>query len=187
MLQRGDDARRLQAPDIGAANRAYQVGILADCLLDPSPAKVAHHVQHRGQALVHSERPHRLADLRAHLLHELRVEARPPAQRRRVDGRLPRRKARQALFVHERRDPEPRGPHDPSLEAGEAARTDQRLHWGRPVRPGQLAEAVAYEQLPVGRGGGEVVLMGRYLPGFVSAQPQAVQLARPSPSWTSCP
>ena len=58
VLQRGHDARRLQAADVAAADRADQVGVLADGLLGPPPAQVAHHVEDRRQALVHAEPAH---------------------------------------------------------------------------------------------------------------------------------
>ena len=52
MLQRGLDPGRLQAPHVRRADRADQVGVLADGLLGPAPARVPGHVEDRRQALV---------------------------------------------------------------------------------------------------------------------------------------
>ena len=56
-----------------------QVGILAQGLLDASPAVVAHDVEHRSEPLVHADGAHVLADPPSHPLDEVGVErgARP--------------------------------------------------------------------------------------------------------------
>ena len=118
------------------------------------------------------------ADLRAHPLDQLRVEARPPAQRRRVHGRLPGGQPGQALLVHHGRDAEPPGRHDLALAAG---------HRAGARRPG-LTGAVPYGRVscPIpslisvsqaAAGAAEVMLMRRdRAAGRVDVHPDAGEL-----------
>ena len=64
VLERRDDARALDALDVGGRDGADQVRVFADGLLDAAPARIAHHVEHRGEALVHAHRAHVGADAR---------------------------------------------------------------------------------------------------------------------------
>ena len=74
VLQRGVDPGRLQAADVRRADRADQVGVLADGLLGPPPARVPGHVEHGRQALVDADRSHAGADGRGHLADQPGVE-----------------------------------------------------------------------------------------------------------------
>ncbi len=116
MLQRGLDAGRLQAADVRRPDRADQVGVLADGLLGPSPARVPGHVEDRRQALVNAGRPHAGADARGHLADQPGVEGRAPGQRRRDDGGRPGGEAGQAFLVRHRRDAEPARRDDLGLQ-----------------------------------------------------------------------
>ena len=78
VLQRGDHAGALQTLDVGRAQRADDIGVLAHGLLDAAPAVVADHVQQRREALVDAHRLHVRADGLCHLLDELRVEGGAP-------------------------------------------------------------------------------------------------------------
>ena len=177
MLERGHHPGRLQAPHVGAADRADQVGILADGLLDAPPAQIPDHVQDRRQALVHAEAVHGPADLRAHPLDEVRVEAGAPAQRRRVHRRLPGGQPGQALLVHHGRDPVPAGRHDLPLDGGHRAGAVRRADRGGAVRPGELPEPVADQRLPADLRRRRVVLVRRDgTAGRIDADPDAVQL-----------
>ena len=62
VLERRDDARRLEAAHVGGADRADEVRVFADGLLDAAPACVAHDVEHGSEALVHADRAHVVAD-----------------------------------------------------------------------------------------------------------------------------
>src|SRR5690606_30697125 len=104
MLERRDDALRLQALDVRGADLTDDVRVLRDALLDPPPPGVAHDVEHGGEPLVHAELAHRGADLGSHLLDELGVEARAPRGGYGVGGRLPRGEPVEALLVRDRGD-----------------------------------------------------------------------------------
>jgi hypothetical protein len=47
VLQRGDDADGFEAAHVGRAHHADEIRVLAERLLDASPAVIAHDVQHR--------------------------------------------------------------------------------------------------------------------------------------------
>ena len=116
VLERRVHARRLQAAHVRRADRADDVRVLGDALVDPPPARVADDVEHRRQALVDAERAHRPADRAPISRHEVRVERRTPRQRRRERRRPPGRQPGQALLVHERRDAQPRLADQPALQ-----------------------------------------------------------------------
>ena len=142
VLERGHDAGALQAPHVRGADRADQVRVLADRLLGAAPAVVAGHVEHRGEALVDAGGAHRPADPAGHLLDQVGVEGRAPAQRGRVDGGPPGREAGEALLVHLRRDAEPAGRHDLRLRGGQRPGAEHRVDRRGAERPGQLAQPV---------------------------------------------
>ena len=100
-------AGRLQAAHVRGADGADEVGVLADALVDPAPARVADDVEHGGQALVDAECAHGVADAPGRLLDQLRVEGRAPGQRRREGRRLPGGEPGEALLVDDGRDAEP--------------------------------------------------------------------------------
>ena len=101
VLERGMHALRLQAPHVRGANRADEVRVLGDALVDPSPPRVADDVEHGCESLVDAQRPHRLPDRGAHPLDQLRIERRAPGERRGKGRRLPGREPGQALLVHD--------------------------------------------------------------------------------------
>lgn len=176
VLEGGDDPGRLQPPHVGGADRADQVRVLADGLLDPAPARVAHHVQHRREPLVHADRPHVAADPLGHGAHQRGVEGRAPGQRHRVGGGAPGGEARQALLVGERGDAEPARGHDPALGAQQRQRAERRVDRCGAERPGELAQAVR-QQLVEGDRFLHLVLVGGDFATFGGgAHPDSVQL-----------
>ena len=90
-------------------------GILADRLLDSSPAWVDDNVEHRRQPLMDADRTHAPPDARSHLLDQLWIERRSPRERNRVGGRAPGGEAGQALLVSNGGDPKPAGLGNPTL------------------------------------------------------------------------
>ncbi len=176
VLERGDHTGRLQAAHIGRADGADQVRILADRLLDASPAGVADHVQDGGQALVHPGRAQVPADVPAHLLDQLRVEGGAPGERHRVGGRPPGGEAGQALLVRDRRDAEAVRGGDPALGPGQGARTDVGVHGRGAEGAGQLAEAEFDQLVPVVLGGHLALQRGDSVAVRGGAHPHAVQL-----------
>ena len=141
----------LQAADVRGAERADEVGVLADALLDPAPAGVADDVEHGRQALVDAEARHAVADRGAHLLDQLRVEARAPGQRGREGRRLPGGQAGQALLVGDRRDAEPGVGDQPALGLPQRAAPGRRLDRAGAEHPGEVAEPVRRELLELRR------------------------------------
>ena len=76
VLAGADDALEfvsLQALDVAAAHTGYQVGILAKGLLDASPARIAHHVQHRRQGMMRAYGLHLATDHLRHAFGQGRV------------------------------------------------------------------------------------------------------------------
>jgi hypothetical protein len=160
-----------------ATTPADQVGVLADGLLDPAPAQVAGHVEDGREALVDAEAAHGDADVRGHPLHEVRVEARAPGQRRGEDGRLPGRQAGEGLLVHDRRDAEAAGRDDLPLQVGYPPGAGEGLDRHGAVDPGHLAQPVADQLRPVDRVGRLVALVRGHLAGrLVDVEPGAVHL-----------
>lgn len=175
VFEGGDDVGGLQAADIGGADGGDEVRVLADGLLDASPAQIAHHVEDGGEALVDSDGPHVAADPAYHLGHQLRVPGGAPRQWHGVGGGAPRGEARQALLVGEGGVGEPAGLGDPVLGAGQCDRADARVDRCGAERPGQLAESVGGDVLPVN--GVHVVLVRRDSVAVgVGAHPDSVQL-----------
>ena len=187
VLERGQHARALQPAHVRGAEHRDQVGVLAHGLLDPAPAVVADHVEHRGQALVHAERGHVPADRGGHPLDQVRVERGAPGDRGRVDGRAVGGEPGQALLVHQRRDAEPGSVDHHPLLADQLGRALGRADRHAAVHPGEVAEPVP---AGVGQGdgragrehvlhGGDVegaVLVGHLLDPGVRADPAAAEL-----------
>lgn len=142
VLESRHDPGRLQSLHIAGGDGTDQVGVLADGLLDPSPAGVAHHVEHRGQALVHADGAHVPADGRRHGAHQPRVEGGAPGERHRIGGGAPGGEAGQALLVGQGRDAEAVGRDDPALGAQQGERAERRIDRGGAERTGQLAQPV---------------------------------------------
>ena len=81
VLESGDDVllvpeRRvaLESAHSGDPHAGDQIGVLSECLLDPSPPGLAHHVHDRGQRLVRSSRPRFKSRCREKRFHEFRIE-----------------------------------------------------------------------------------------------------------------
>jgi hypothetical protein len=147
VFERRVHALRLQTTDVRGADRSHEVRILGDALVDPTPAGVAYHIEHRRQPLVDAERAHRRSDGGTDLGDEVGVERRAPGERCRKRRRLPRRQAGQALLVHDRRNAEP-GPGDQvALECPEPRRTDAGVDRSGAVGPGEVPEPVPREVL----------------------------------------
>ena len=108
-------ALALQAQHRRDAHFAAQIGILAERLLDPAPARIAGDVHHRRQRQMHAPRPHLAGDHRLHLAHQRAVETAGHADRHREHGRVGRHIAVQRLLVKQHRNAEPRLLHRPCL------------------------------------------------------------------------
>ncbi len=176
VLEGGDDPGVLQAPDVGGADGADEVRVLADRLLDPAPAGVAHHVQDGGEALVDADGAHVAADGGGHAVHQLGVEGGAPGQRNGVGGRAPGGEPGQALLVREGGNAEPVGGGDACLGAQQGQRAQRRVDGGGAERAGQLAQSGGQEGVEVD-GLLHVVLMGGDVSALVGrADPHAVQL-----------
>ena len=106
VLERRDDAARLEPAHVGAADGGDEIRVFADGLLDATPAGVAHDVEHGGEALVDAHRAHVVADAPRHPLDEPRVEARAPREGHGVRGRAPGGEAGKTLLVRDGGDAE---------------------------------------------------------------------------------
>ncbi len=149
VLERGDDSGRLDALDVGRRDGPHEIRVLADGLLDTTPAGVAHDVEHRREALVDADRTHVVADAAAHLADEVGVEGRAPAERHRVCRRTPRGEAGEALLVGESRDAEPSGGDDLLLGALQRQRPDGGIDGCRPEGPSELTEPRGQDRVEV--------------------------------------
>ena len=142
VLQRGVHAGGLQPPDVRRGDRPDEIGILADGLLAAAPARVADHVEHRGEPLVHAERTHVGADHRGHLLDGLGVEGGAPRQRRREGRGLPGRQPGETLLVDQGRDPQPGLRDQASLLGPQPRGALGGIDRPGAVHPGVVAQAV---------------------------------------------
>ena len=147
VLERGMHARALQSPDVGRSDRADQVRVLPDALLDASPPRVADDVQHGCEALVDPEGVHGGPDRGPHPLDKLRVEGRTPGERGREGRRRPGRQPGQALLVHDRGDAQPGLGDEAALGVAQPARTLDGVDGARPVHPGEVPQTVPGELL----------------------------------------
>ena len=96
----------LQALDERDAHLRHEVRILAVRLLEPPPARVAAHVEHRRQALVGADRAHLEPDGVGDRTVVLGPERAGDAERLREHRGLPRHEARADLLVHDGGDAE---------------------------------------------------------------------------------
>ena len=177
VLQRGLDAGRLQPAHVRGADRTDQVGVLADGLLHPSPARVPGHVEDRRQALVNADLPHAGADGRGHLADQPGIEGRAPGQRRREDGGRPGGESGQALLVRDGRDAEPARRDDLRLQLAQRQDGVPRRHRPGAEHPGELAQAVPDELGQRRFLGAELALhRGHVAVPRLVAQPEAGQL-----------
>ena len=142
VLERGVHAGLLQAAHVGGADRADQERVLADALVDAAPARVTHDVEHRGQALVDAQRPHRVADGARGVVHQVGVERRPPGQRRGVRGGPPRAQAGQALLMDQCRDAQSGLALEAALLRPQPGGTLDRVHRAGAVDPRVVPDAV---------------------------------------------
>jgi hypothetical protein len=151
VLERGVHAGRLEPEHVGGADRADQVRVLADALVDATPARVAHDVEHGRQALMDPELPHRVTDRTRRLLDQLGVERRAPCERRRVRRGLPRGEAGEALLVDEGGDAQARGALEPALLGPQPRRALDRVDRAGAVDPGVVPDAVTGDLAELGR------------------------------------
>ena len=176
VLQSGDHPGGFEPPDVRRRDPSDQVGILADGLLDPAPAQVAHHVQDGGQPLVNAKRRHVGPDPPSHPLDQIGVESSPPAQRNRIGGRLPGGEPGQALLVGDRRQAQPALSHDPALGAQQRDRADRGVDRRGAERTGELAQPAGQHLVQVDRVGHLVLVRRDVLAVPGGAHPQAVEL-----------
>ena len=106
----------LERLDVGAAERAGEVGVLAVRLLDPPPAGVARDVEDRRQRMPGTGEQHPAPDRLGHRRHRVGVERRRGADRLLEAGRGPRDEAVQALLVDDRRDAQSRSLDELALD-----------------------------------------------------------------------
>ncbi len=144
-----DDPGGLQALDVGGADGADEVRVLADGLLDAAPADVAHDVEDGRQTLVDADGAHVTADGGGHAPHQAGVEGGAPGQRDGVGGGAPGGEAGQALVVREGGDAEAVGGGDPGLGAGQGERAEGGVDRDGAERSGQLAESVGQERVEI--------------------------------------
>ena len=85
-----------------------RVRILAVGLLDPAPARIARHVEHRRERMPGTGREHPSPDRRRHRLDELGIPGRRRADRLLEARRVAGHQAVQRFLVDDRRDAEPR-------------------------------------------------------------------------------
>ncbi|MEY9490332.1 hypothetical protein RKD26_006126 [Streptomyces calvus] len=176
VLERGDDARGLQALDVGGADGADEVGVLADGLLHPAPAGVAHHVEDGRETLVDADGTHVGADGGGHAAHELRVEGGTPGQRDGIGGGAPGGEAGQALLVGDGGNAEAVRGGDAGLGAHQGQRAQRGVDGCGAEGAGQLAQPVRKERVEVD-GLLHVVLVRGDLSAVVGGtDPHAVQL-----------
>ena len=111
-LPRGDHAMgevgALEGLDVRDPERRGEVRVLAVCLLDPSPARIARDVEDRRERMAGAGQEHPAANGGRHRRDDAGVEARGGADRLLEARRGPRDQAVQALLVDDRRDTEPR-------------------------------------------------------------------------------
>ena len=142
VLERRVDSGGLQAPDVRGADRADDVRVLGDALVDPPPPRVAHDIEHGGQALMHADLAHRASDGGCHEFDGLRIERRAPRERGREGRRLPGREAGEALLVHEGRDAQTRLPLQAPLLAPQPGGALDRVDRPGAVDAREVSEAV---------------------------------------------
>ena len=176
MLERRDDARALEPADVRRGNRADQVGILADRLLDPAPARVANDVEHRREPLMHADGAQAAPDPRRHLLDQWGIEGRTPGERHRIRRRPPRGKAGETLLVRHRGDAVPVGLDDPPLRARQRDDANGGIDRRRAEWPRQLTQAVLDQRVEIDALG-ELVLKRRHITAHGrDTDPDSVQL-----------
>src|SRR5690606_11567509 len=176
VLEGGDDAGGLQALHVGSADGADEVRVLADGLLHPAPAGVAHHVEDGREALVDADGPHVVADGGGHPAHDAGVEGGTPGQRHRVGGGAPGGESGEALLVGEGGDAETVRRGDAGLGALQGQRTERRVDGHRAERAGQLAQSGGQEGVEVDGLLHVVLVRGHFAALVGRADPHAVQL-----------
>ena len=108
VLARADNAvlevLTLQALDVGRADLAVEVGILAISLFHAAPAGVTRHIQHRRQGVAGADRAHLLPDDLADPPYERGVPGSPQADALGKDGGATGAIAAGRLLVYHRRN-----------------------------------------------------------------------------------
>ena len=99
-------ALRVHGRHIGGSHARNQVRVLAERLLDTSPAQLAGHVEHGGEHLLRTDGLHLVGDVTGHPADELRIEGRPLRNGLREDGAAVLHHAVQPLHNGDDRNPE---------------------------------------------------------------------------------
>jgi hypothetical protein len=136
------EMRPLEAADISATERGGEIRVLAVCLLDAPPARVARDVEDRRERHARSDYLHPAPDRRRDCLDQFDVEGRG-----RPDRLLERRgttseKAVERFLVEDRRDAEPRLLDQEALDRVPGLRRIRGIEVGRPGDPADLADPV---------------------------------------------
>jgi len=135
---------RLQPADIGHPERAAEDRILPVRLLDPSPARVAGHVQDGRQRQSGADGEHLVPDHAGHRLDQGRVPGGGEAERLREDRGVALAEAAYRLLVHDDRDTQP-GPLDGhALDLVHQPRALLRVQPRRGADSGDLTDPVAH-------------------------------------------
>ncbi len=137
----------LQAAHVGDAHAGDQMRILAEGLFDPSPARVAHHIQHRREALMCADGPHLRAHHPGHRARQLRLPGAGQADDLREDGRVARHVAGAAFLVHHGGDAEAGFVEQKALDRVGCGRALVRFQVARAADAGDLADAVLHQRL----------------------------------------
>ena len=156
VLRRRNDTRgqvrSLQSLDERCPHACDEIRILAVGLLGPAPARVAHDVEHRRQALLGPRLPHLDPDPVRHCSVQLRLEGAGHPDRLRVHRGAAGHQTRADLLVHDGRDAQPRALHQQPLQlVGDVCHLVGRQR-ARSCDTRDLPEAV-----PADRGGTAVV------------------------------
>ena len=156
VLRRRDHARRqirpLQPLDEGRPHACDEVRVLAVGLLGPSPARVAHDVEHGRQPLMGARLPHLDPDPVGHRSVQVRLEGAGDPDRLRVHRRATSHQAGADLLVDDGRDAQPRALDQPPLQLVGDAR---HLLGRQRARSGDARDLP--ETVPADRGGAVVV------------------------------
>ena len=142
----------LQPVDVGDPQRGGQIRVLAVGLLDPSPARVAGHVEDGCQAEPRTGQQHPSAERLGHGLDELRVPGRRGADGLLERRRIAREQAVEGLLVDECRDPEARLLTQVVLDLVARHRDVDGVQVRGAGEPRDLADPVVQELAMLGRG-----------------------------------
>ena len=135
----------LEAAHEGRAGARHQIRIFAKCFLDPAPARLARHIQHRRERLVRADRLHLRANDRAHRLGQLGLPGAGQPDDLRKAGGAAGHIAATGFFVHNCRDAQPRLLDQKALDRVRQPRRIGRPHAARAADAGDLPDAVRHQ------------------------------------------